>query len=691
MENVNWGSSEEQAKVASERLRLLFLQSAPATVLSLINGLLVTWLLWHQLSSLVVSLWLACIGMASLIRVLLFAKYAYSGTQAHQHQTWQLSYTISLVLNAAVWGVGCYLLVQGLAVEYQIAVYFSLLGMSAGALAVYSSIRWLVLVTICLLLFPMTTAFFVSGNPLQVIMAVGCSIFMLFVFYSSESLSEGVRNSLFLALQLRKEQNKSKAGRIKAEQAVVARGEFVSSISHEIRTPLMAILGLTELLKEHKQSAQAKELVDAIGESGNQLASLVNNVLDFSKIDKGELELQARPFSLRQMLIAIESIFIESAKAKGLSIELHTDEVDNDFWYGDEQRIRQIIINIVGNALKYTEQGEISIEAQVKSRNGGIVIAVTDSGVGISADKLDYVFEAYSQVQAEQSGVLSSTGLGLSIAQKLTRAMGGEILLASKVGHGSRFQVSLPLAPCSEVTYLAQREPEANRQIALDDAHILIAEDSSLTQKLIAMFLQQSGAVLTFVGNGEQAIAAIEKNNYDVVIMDVQMPVVDGMQALQGMHAWQIKQGRPLVPVILQTADNRIETKKRAMAIGAVGFLAKPYNKRALLGAVATALKQSNLQLEFSDNTEVEELAVLQDEFLAAVKQQAEAAAAALQQHDMAAVRQHAHNIKGYAGLFQRQRLFHIAYALEESCGEEGNVAMALAHVADVNDWLSHQ
>ena len=551
--------------------------------------------------------------------------------------------------------------------------------------------RWLALATIYLLLLPMTLAFFSSGETLQIIMALGCSTFMLSVVRSSKVLSDKLNSSFFLSLHLQQEKDTSEVGRKKAEQAVAARGEFVASISHEIRTPLMAILGLTELLQEQKHVPESQALVDSLSESASQLSSLVNNVLDFSKIDEGELELHARPFSLSSMLRSIYAIFAEPAKAKNLDLQLLMEDMANDYWYGDEQRIRQIIINIVGNALKYTDQGEVVIEAQVRPRNGGVVVAVTDTGMGISQDKIGQVFAAYHQLADDQLDVQSSTGLGLSIAQSLARAMGGDILLASQVDHGSRFQLELPLAPCSQTSYVATIEPQADSQVALTGVRLLIAEDTLLTQKLIAMFLSASGAEITFVDNGKQALCAIQDNHFDVVIMDVQMPLMGGMQALQAMHAWQLDKGIPLVPVILQTADNRAETKTRALAIGAVKFLAKPYNKQSLLETIGFAVIAGQKSLLQSSLDDSEELAALQDEFVAAVVSENEQIQQALQEGDLTLAKQHAHNLKGFAGLFQRQQLWQLATALEDACDNPRGISAALAHVADIETWLSHQ
>ena len=683
--------TDDQIKVASERLHLLYRQSAPASFLSFVNSLFVVWLLWGQVAEVSIVSWLLAVGLATVMRIVLFIAY-YRIPEEHRNlKDWQFPYAVSLLVNGAVWGIGCLLLSQEAALEYQMGIYFFLMGMSAGAISVYSSIRWLALATIYLLLLPMTLAFYASGETLQIIMALGCTTFMVSVLRSSKVLSDKLNKSFFLTLHLQKEKDQSETGRLKAEQAMAARGEFVASISHEIRTPLMAILGLTELLKEQEQSPESRTLVNSLSESGSQLSSLVNNVLDFSKIDEGELELHARPLSLSAMLRSIEAIFIEPARAKGLHLELITDGISNDYWYGDEQRIRQIIINIVGNALKYTEQGEVVIEAQVRPRNGGVVIAVTDTGVGISQHKLGQVFEAYHQLSEGQVEVQSSTGLGLSIAQSLARAMGGDILLASQVDHGSRFQVELPLAPCSPASYMAVTQPEMQTKVALHGVRLLIAEDTLLTQKLISMFLSASGAEITFVDNGKQALLALQDDDYDVVIMDVQMPIMGGMQALQAMHAWQLDKGQSLVPVILQTADNRAETKKRALAIGAVKFLAKPYNKQSLLEAIGFAVLAGQQTQSRSGADEAEELAVLQDDFLAAVSVEIKCIRQALQDQDLATAKHHAHNLKGYAGLFQRPQLLQLASALEDACEKQEDVSVALTHVADIDTWLSHQ
>jgi signal transduction histidine kinase/CheY-like chemotaxis protein/HPt (histidine-containing phosphotransfer) domain-containing protein len=674
-------------QVASERLHLLYNQSAPASVISLLNSMFVCWLVWEQVPVITIASWFFFIVLATLVRISLFYAYFKAAPEGAAVLEWQRPYAVTLLFNGLVWGIGGWYLSLGIDLEYQMGIYFFLMGMSAGAISVYSSLRYLALATIYLILLPITLSFLFAEHNLQVILALGTCTFLLSILRSSKVLSDNLNHSYLLTLQLREEKNKSESGRLKAEQAVAARGQFVASISHEIRTPLNTILGMIDLLKGQVTTPQSKAMVAALDESGGHLASLVDNVLDFSKIDTGELELRAHPFSVKVMLQAVIDIFKESAKAKDLTLNLDVNDISNDYWYGDEQRIRQVVINLVGNSVKYTQQGGVFIKASVKPRNGGIHVSVKDTGIGIAPEKLGHVFEAYSQLNDQNRDGVSSTGLGLSISHRLVSAMGGDISFSSQQHLGSEFRVDLPLAPCPEDVYLAQLETPVQELLPLQGKRLLIAEDTPLTQKLIAMFMQDTDLHVDFVDNGRQVIEAVKDKHYDGIIMDVQMPELGGMQAMQEVHAWQLKNAKPLVPVIIQTADNRVETKKRALAMGAQIFLPKPYTRSLFLGAINKLLKDSENKPKPQAN---EELASLRADLIAELGKSLSLCDDALAAEDINEIKQQAHNIKGYAGLFQEQSLVALATELEQSCESDTGKGHVSVLLADMRSWLDN-
>ena len=678
-------ASSYHQQVAAERLNLLYNQSAPASVISLLNSLFVCWLVWHQVPLLVIASWFFFILLATLSRISLFYAYFKAAPVGEAVLRWQRPYAVTLLFNALVWGLGGWYLTLGIAMQYQMGIYFFLMGMSAGAISAYTSWRNVALATIYLILLPTTISFLLSEHILLVILALGTCTFLLAILRSSKVLSDNLNQSYLLALQLREEKNKSESGRLKAEQAVAARGQFVASISHEIRTPLNTILGMVDLLKAQVNTPQSKAMVNALDESGGHLASLVDNVLDFSKIDTGELELRAHPFSVKVMLQSVVDIFQESAKAKRLILNLDISELSNEFWYGDQQRIRQIVINLVGNSVKYTQQGGVFIKASVKPRNGGILLTVKDTGIGIAPDKLGQVFEAYSQLNDQHRDGVSSTGLGLSISQRLVTAMGGEINCSSQQYLGSEFSVDLPLAPCPETVYQAQLAQPMEELAPMEGKRLLIAEDTPLTQKLIALFMQDTQLAVDFVDNGKQVLEAVKAKRYDGIVMDVQMPEMGGMEAMQAVHAWQLQVAQPLVPIVIQTADNRLETKKRAMAMGAQIFLPKPYTRAVFLGAINNLLAASkNTASADSDN----ELAALRDDMTVAVEQALGQCRQALEANDVEHIKQQAHNIKGYAGLFQEPSLVALATELEQACEAEAGKRHVGVLLADMEAWL---
>ena len=372
----------------------------------------------------------------------------------------------------------------------------------------------------------------------------------------------------------------------RAESANAAKSEFLANMSHEIRTPLNAVIGLSHLLERTALSTDQRALVDSIQRAGRALLGLVDDVLDLSKIEAGELTIEATSFDLRGLIDDLGVVFESAARQKGLILACNVDPAIPTRVVGDPVRIRQILTNLVGNAIKFTARGGVSLDAQVLERKAEALrvrLSVRDSGIGIPSDVQSKLFTPFVQADASTTRRFGGTGLGLSIVRHLAEKMGGEVGLRSAPGQGSEFWVDLPLAPAVEAAPLAPAGEAAPAQ-RLAGLRVLVVDDSDINREIACAMLEAEGAQPSACEDGRQALDRVraEPDAFDVVLMDVQMPVMDGLEAVQRIRELGIR-----VPVVALTAGALIAERTRAFAAGMDDFLTKPLTPDELVATVA--------------------------------------------------------------------------------------------------------
>lgn len=365
-----------------------------------------------------------------------------------------------------------------------------------------------------------------------------------------------------------------RAARDEAERANHMKDEFVAIISHEIRNPLTAALGNARLLRDTGLNAEQTQLVDGLEQSGTHLQALLDDLLDLSRIEAGRLKLEHSIFSLPQLLEATVGSVQGLAASKGLSLRLNSDTLPPRL-YGDQRRTRQILINLLGNALKFTDVGEIAVDAYELEQDGErqlIYLAVTDTGSGIADSQLAHLFLPFAQgggLDMQHRG----SGLGLAISKRLAEAMGGEIGVESTLGEGSIFWVVLPF---EEVAGAADvKADDTLAQMAPPPLSILLAEDEAMNRKVIAKLLEREGHRVTTVADGEEAVAAVRREQFDLILMDVQMPRLDGIEATRQLRMLQ-EFRRATTPVFALTATVRDSTLKLCRTVGIDAVISKP-------------------------------------------------------------------------------------------------------------------
>jgi PAS domain S-box-containing protein len=376
------------------------------------------------------------------------------------------------------------------------------------------------------------------------------------------------------------------AARRQAEEAAAAKGQFLATMSHELRTPLNGILGFADLIQDRNDlPIEVHRQVGLIQTASTALLTVVNDILDFSKLEENKLELAPTAFSLSDLIESVVSIVRPSADKKHLGLRILTDPDAPAYVVGDDARLRQVLLNLLNNAIKFTQTGHIVLAIKclgAKATSEQLRFSVSDTGIGIPDDKRNHLFQRFSQVDGSISREFGGTGLGLAISKRLVEMMGGQIGVESVFGEGSTFwfTVTLPVADSARAPAAALQVVERRGR----SARILLAEDVAMNQEIVRSILETAGHRVDVVGDGAAAIMAVEAQDYDVVLMDVQMPGMDGVSATRHIRALPGPEGR--VPIIAMTANVLPEQIASFRAAGMDGHVGKPFRRDELLAAV---------------------------------------------------------------------------------------------------------
>jgi signal transduction histidine kinase/CheY-like chemotaxis protein len=430
-----------------------------------------------------------------------------------------------------------------------------------------------------------TAAPLVAGGNLWIGLSFGAAAFALFNFLrvSRQSLAQS-RSALRQARSIATERESAAAAANQAKSA------FLATMSHEIRTPLNGVLGMAQAMAADELPERQRERLQVIQQSGQALLAILNDVLDLSKIEAGKLTLEDSVFDLGELAAGARAVFAALAESRDLKFALALEDGAAGCWRGDPTRVRQILYNLLSNAVKFTPAGEI--RALLGAIPGGLRLTVIDTGVGIAPDAVARLFNKFVQADDTTTRRFGGTGLGLAICRELTMMMDGVIRVESELGQGSTFVVDLPLPRVAEAAAPAPNAAEAAEDFDAASVKVLAAEDNEVNQLVLKTLLGQIGVEPTVVGDGRQALEAWRAERWDMILMDIQMPEMDGLAATAAIRAEELATGRPRTPIVALTADALAHQTASYAARGMDGCVAKPIQAARLFEALNLALSE---------------------------------------------------------------------------------------------------
>jgi two-component system, sensor histidine kinase len=565
-------------QVRAAQIALVFSRARASNLFAPAVGLLACWLLWDAVDHSALAGWLTAIVLVMAWRDWIHRRFVRDA--GAEPLLWGRRYEAALFANGVVYGLLGTLLMPTREPAIAAIMLATLAGITAvGVVVLSTSVRAALALSLPVLV-PTIVGQLLTGTRLSIYTGLAMTVFMLLIVVEVRAASIHTLAMLRLRFTMDDLAAQRQQALDLAQRSSAVKSQFLATMSHEMRTPLHGILGVTRLLRSAPQDdapASRAHRLEMIEHTGEHLLGLINDVLDYSRIEGGHLRVEAVDFDLAALLESVADLARISAAEKGLSLVLDL-RVPSPCWvHSDPSRLRQVLLNLTGNAAKFTERGAVHISVQ-RAATGATTIDVTDTGPGVAADQHELIFDAFHQTDGSFGRKHGGTGLGLTISRELARALGGDLVCTDAPAGGARFVLGLPLPPGAAVAAPAAA-PEA--AVALR-GRVLVAEDNPVNAIVTEALLHRAGLSVDLVADGAQAVACAASMNYDLILMDCQMPGMDGFEATARIRAAERASGANAVPIVALTANALESDRLRSIAAGMNEHLAKPFHDQEL-------------------------------------------------------------------------------------------------------------
>ncbi len=576
--------------VEAERVAMLY-RLAPRTLLTAFFFSFAVYLVFRPVTPAAILIpWLIVNNAITLARYLKILAYRRAQPPVHDAELWFNRFILLTFAAGIVWGLMGTLLLPLGRLEYQALVTLLLVGTAAVGLFTLGSSNLAYLCMAVPALLPPALFMIVVGDAASSLHGWALLAFLVLVVINARLGERNLTELLTLRFENARIAREKEAALVEARAAGQAKLQFLANMSHEIRTPLNGILGMTQLLRDSPVDDLQAHRLDTVHSSGEHLLVLINDVLDFSKISAGKLDIDRKPFDLCRAVYEVTDLLVPRAEARGLRLSVKLANDVPAWVMGDAGRLKQVLGNLVANAIKFTDEGSVQVNVLLEPANeqglrNRLHFEITDTGVGIAEPDQARLFEPFRQVDASATRRHGGTGLGLAISRQLVELMGGAIGVRSQRYQGSTFWFTVAFAPCSvpEPVAAAAAQKPARPKLS---GRVLLVEDNVVNREIVQAMLAARGIHVQCADDGREAVERATTDTFDLILMDCQLPLLDGYQATERIRAHESHAGTSRVPIVALTANAVLGDRERCLAADMDDYLAKPFRQEQLIAAI---------------------------------------------------------------------------------------------------------